>query len=141
METRLSDAPNDFFYPGTYDRGKAEIIPIVNHMLPGERSLDFNLDQFTLVPIKVSVDLSATSDRYMWRVQLLQSDRIVTERNWTKGDRFTLLYGVRGVTYSLSLYGWSARPLEYQDCRPRVTVKITAKPGLPVITVPAPSCQ
>jgi len=140
VTTWIEGTARNLYYPGTNDRQKAARLRITNQTLVGGGTLDFNPEKLPMVPIPVSLDPS-TSDRFTWRVQLLRSGQVMTEGTWAPGGRQILLYGTRGASYGLVLYGYSNRPLEYKDCRAEIAA-VVAKPGMEAVRVAVPAgCQ
>jgi hypothetical protein len=133
-------AANDFYYPGTFDRPKATRVRIMNHMLAGGQTLDFNPEALPMVPVPVTLDPPTNSGRFSWRV-LLSSNNMLQEGRWASGTKFVFLYGMRGASYSLGLFGDSNHPLEYGNCRSGLT-PVVATPGMATIHIAVPpSCQ
>jgi len=134
--TTWQKVQGDFYYPGTFDRQKAARLKVSNHVLG--HSLDFNPDLLPLVPIPVALDPPSDSGRFTWRVQLLNSNYIISEESWTAGEQFVRPYGVRGASYQIGLYGYSNRPTQYGDCRSELT-PVTAKSELGVMRIEVPA--
>jgi hypothetical protein len=128
-------AGSDFYYPGTFDRQKAARLRVSNHVFG--RSLDFNPDLLPLVPIPVALDPPSDSGRFTWRVQLLKSNYIISEENWTAGG-LVRPFGVPGASYEIGLYGYSNRPTDYGDCKSQLT-PVTASLGLSPIHIAVPA--
>jgi hypothetical protein len=126
----------DFYYPGAFDRRKAARIKVANHVFSG--SLDFDPKRLPLVPIPVTVEPSSDSGRFSWRVQLQNSGYIVNDAKWVPGGNVVDLYGVRGVSYRIGLYGYSHDPTVYGDCRSEL-IPLTANLGLRPIHISIPS--
>jgi hypothetical protein len=133
-------APGDLYYPGTFDRRKASQFEIRNQVLSKGRTLEFNPKLLPIVPIRVALDPPGNSLPFSWRV-LLSWNGSVQEKNWFGDEKSVLLYGMRGATYSLGLYGFAKHPMESKDCRTG-TVPVVANPAMVTthITVP-PNCQ
>jgi len=72
-----------------------------------------------MVPIPITLDPS-TSDRSRGVYNFCKSGQIMTENvgTWWK---LVVLYGMRGASYGIGLYGYSNRPVEYGDCRSEIT--------------------
>jgi hypothetical protein len=136
LTTWVEGAGSDFYYPGTFDRQKAARFTVSNHVFG--RSLDFSPDLLPLVPIPVTLDPPSDSGRFTWRVQLLKSNYIISEENWTAGGQFVRPFGVPGASYEIGLYGYSNRPTDYDDCRSELT-PVTASPGLSPIHIAVPA--
>lgn len=134
----MQGVAGDLHFPGTYDRQRATRIRVNNHTLADVRRLDFSSDTLPLVPIPVALDPPNGSGRFLWRVQLLSSNSVINEENWIAGSQFVRLYGVRGASYNVALYGYSNHPIEYEDCRTDGT-PVTAKDGLSVVHVVVPT--
>ena len=133
----IGGTAKNLYYPGTNDRQKAARLRVTNQELAGGRSLDFDPKILPMVPIPITLDPS-TSDRFTWRVQLLQSGQIMTEGTWAPGGKLVVLYGMRGASYGIGLYGYSNRPVEYGDCRSEIT-PVGAKPGMDTVHVAVPA--
>lgn len=132
-------AEEDFYYPGTTDRKKAKLIKILNHR-PAE-SLDFSFspESLPIVPIPVALDPPIDSGRFSWRVDLLSSNNLDTEAYWTPGQKFAIVYGVRGWPYNVGLYGYSKNPTAYGDCISQNTTRVVARDGLGITRIAVPS--
>lgn len=132
-------APGDLYYPGTFDRGKATRLRITDHLLARGGSLDFNPTTLPFVPIPVTLNPPDDS-AYHWRI-LLSANGVLAENRWVAGQKVALLYGMRGASYGLGLYGDSEHPLEYGGCRSVIT-PIVANPGMATIHLAVPpKCQ
>jgi len=133
-------AASDFYYPGTFDRQKAARLKIANQVLSDGRTLDFNPEILSMVPIPVALDPPNDSGRFSWRV-LLSSNNTLQEKRWASSEKFVLLYGMRGASYGLGLFGDTKHPLEYKDCRSGIT-PVVANPGMTTIHIAIPpNCQ
>lgn len=128
------------YYPGTFDRLKATRFAITNHQLAQGHTLDFNPKLLPFVPIPVALHSAGDSSAYHWRI-LLSSNGVLEETRWVPGQKLILLYGMRGASYDLGLFGDSRHPVEYGDCRSGIT-PIVANPGMATIHIEVPSnCQ
>jgi hypothetical protein len=104
-----------FYYPGTYDRRKATLITVSDHAYTGP--LEFRPDRLPLVAVPVTLNPSVNLDRFDWRVRLIKTNEyIVAEEKWMPGYTTVELFGLRGVSYVLGLYGFSKHPMDYGDC-------------------------
>jgi len=141
VTSSLQGSGRDLYYPGTFDRQKATRLAVANHVLVGRGALDFNPETLPMVPVPVALDPPRDSGRFDWRVQLLGSNYFVTETSWVAGAKFVFVYGMRGTTYDVVLYGWSTHPTEYGDCRSE-SAAVVAKPSMATIhmTIP-PNCR
>jgi len=138
--TTWMGAPGDLYYPGTFDRAKATRLAITNGGLVRGGTLDFNPETLPFVPIPVALNPPADSGAYHWRI-LLSATGVLEEKGWVAGQRFALLYGMRGHSYGLGLYGDSEHPLEYGSCRSSIT-PVVANPGMATIRIAVPpECQ
>jgi len=133
-------AASDFYYPGTFDRQKAARLKIVNQVLSGGRTLDFNAEMLPMVPVPVALDPPNDSGRFSRRV-LLSSNNTLQEKRWASSEKFVFLYGMRGASYGFGLFGDTKHPLEYKDCRSGIT-PVVANPGMTTIHIAIPpNCQ
>ncbi len=132
---RAVGAGSEIYYPGTPRRAQAARITVTDHTYA--RSLDFNPSSLPLVPIPVVLEPPVESGRFSWRFELEDSSHVIRGEKWSAGGSVVLLYGVRGASYGISLYGYSNQPMDYADCRSEVT-PITAKPGLKPIHIAVP---
>jgi len=139
-ESGMLGANNNFYYPGTFDLKKAAHIKVVSHKPANISEFNFNLDAWPLVPVMVTPDPPHNPDRYSWRVRLLSSDYVASERSWTVGEKTIRIYAARGASYKIVLYGFSNHPTEYDNCASD-PANISAQPGL-IVRVKIPSsCQ
>lgn len=139
LTNSLGGSADNFYYPATYDRRKAARLNVVNHKLVGRGELDFDPKEMPFAPVLVELDPASNSGKFSWRVQLLHSNYVFSEASWTIGEKIVRLYGLRGGSYSVQLFGYSTRPMEYGDC---ASDPVTVQPGQDVahITVPM-SCR
>lgn len=103
-ESVLNGQGNDFYYPGTFDRRKAKVIKIVDHQVSGPSEFDFDQRRIPYVPIRITLDIPKDSG-FTWRVLLATQNNIVYEQRWTPEDKFAVLYGLRGQSYTVRLWG------------------------------------
>jgi hypothetical protein len=129
---------NELYYPGVSDRKKASRLRIKNGLLVGGHPLNFNPEKLPFVPIHAALDPPSESRRFSWRIHLVASNYLQTEKDWVPDAKFALLYGMRDAFYDIHLYGWSKRPAEYGDCRSEA-ILIMAKPGQAIIHLPVPT--
>jgi len=139
VKTWLEDTGTgrDFYYPGTYDRQKAARLRIVDHVLPGGGTLDFDAKQLPIDPIPVRLDPPG-SGRFFWRVQLVGPKSIVGEKTWVDGGPSVLLYGERGGSYRVRLYGFPKEPPKFNDCTSETT-NFVVRPGMATIHIAVPA--
>jgi hypothetical protein len=138
LSTRQQGPGVNFYYPGTYDRRRATLITVSDHAYAG--TLEFRPDRLPLVSIPVKLQPSVNSDRFDWRVQLIKTNEyIVSEERWMPGYTTVELFGLRGMSYTVGLYGFSEHPTDYGDCRPPETAVFKADLGLKAMTIPVPS--
>ena len=131
-------APIEIFYPGVSDRQKAAHIQIKNHTLASLKTLDFDPAKLPFVEIPVAVDPPVDSGKYYWRIQLLRSNKVQAEKLTDQRGGFSLLYGARGASYDLQLYGWSAHATEYGNCSSDI-VPVVARSAMPPVHISIPA--
>jgi hypothetical protein len=132
----VEGAKGEFFYPGTFDRKKATKRRIANSM--PSTSLNFDPRLLPLVPIPVAIQPSTNASRFSWNVQLESSNYIRATERWTPGLQVVNVYGLRGGSYSIELYGYSYHPADYGDCRSE-RVPVTADSGLSTVHIAIPA--
>jgi hypothetical protein len=126
------------YFPGVSDRQRAARIQIKNHALVNQQSLDFDPPKLPIVEIPVAVDPPVDSRKYYWRIQLVRSNNIQQEKLADERGGFSLLYGTRGASYDLQLYGFSAHATEYADCRSD-KVPVVATLAMPPVHIAIPT--
>jgi len=131
-------ANQQVYFPGTTDRKKAKPIRIQGHQPVESLDLSFSPESLPIVPIAVALDPPIDSGRFSWRVDLLSSNNLDTEGYWTPGQKFVVLYGVRGWPYDVRLYGYSKNPTTYEDCIAQNATRIVASDGLGITRVAVP---
>lgn len=140
MKSSILGANGSFYYPGTFDPKKAAHIRVVNRKPMNTAELDFDLNAWPLVPVLVTPDPPKNSGRYSWRAQLIKSGIVNSEKSWAPDGKPVRMFGERGASYKVALYGYSNRPTDYGNCVSG-PASITAEPGLIVhVKIPA-SCQ
>ena len=131
-------ANQQVYFPGTTNRKKAKSIKIQNHRPVEALDLSFSAASLPIVAIPVALDPPIDSGRFSWRVELLSSNNLDTEGYWTPGEKFTVLYGVRGWPDDIQLHGDSKRPTAYEDCIPENATHIVATDGLGITKIAVP---
>jgi hypothetical protein len=135
----IAGATDNFYYPGTGYRQKAAQIRIINHRLAKPEELDFNADTLPLVAVLVGLDPPANSGRYKWEVDLINSDYVNDSEPWRAGEKVVRVYGRRGGSYKVQLFGYSNQPTVYDNC---VSETVTVQPGPRVVHLTVPtSCR
>jgi hypothetical protein len=132
-------ADQQVYFPGTTDRKKAKPIKIQDHQPVESLDLSFSPESLPIVPIPVALDPPSDSGRFSWRVDLLSSNNLDTEGYWTPGQKFTVLYGVRGWPYDVRLYGYSKNPAAYEDCVAQNATRVVARDGLGISRIVVPN--
>lgn len=132
----IPNAKGELYYPGTYDRAKAARITVTSKGLAGGGEIDFKPERLPVVSIPIALDPPDDSGRFSWRVQLTNPS-VVGEKTWVSGAKYVLLYGTRDSPYKVFAFGWSQRPLEYDNCRSAET-SVVAKVGVPTIHLAIP---
>lgn len=138
----LQGKGNDFYYPGTNDRRRANKIRIVNHKVVGPETLDFNSERLPYVAIPVVLDIPNEKPRFSWNIELSNmSNTVYDVERWVPGEKSSRLYGLRGQSYNIQLRGYPDYRTSDQECYPE-KVPITAKPGMAVVHIAVPaSCR
>lgn len=132
-------ARENVFYPGTTDRKKAGPISIRNHRLIKPVDIRFAPESLPIVPIPVALDPPIDSGRFSWRIDLFSSNNTDTQGYWKPGQKFSILYGVRGWPYDVGLHGYSKNPAAYEDCISQNTTHVVARDGLGITRIAVPS--
>jgi hypothetical protein len=141
VESLLQGQGSDFYYPGTFDRRKATRIRIVNHNVRGSNQFTFDPGRLPYVPISVVLDKPTSPERFYWRILLVTPNNIIEEERWPPGTRSIVLYGLRGQSYGIRLYGDPNYKTSNEMCS-SADFPVTATPGLKTIHVQVPpNCQ
>jgi hypothetical protein len=112
---------------------------VVDHKLAGVSELDFDPKTLPFAPVQVELDPPSNPKKFSWRVQLLHSNYVITEAPWAIGETIVRLYGLRGGSYSVQLFGYSARPMDYGDC---ASDPVSVQPGQGIAHIAVPiSCR
>src|SRR5258708_1140574 len=139
LTNSLGGSADNFYYPATYDRRRAARLKVVNDKLVGLSELDFDPKDLPFAPVLVELDPASNSGRFSWRVQLLHSHYVFSEASWTIAEKVVRLYGLRGGSYSVQLYGYSARPMDYDNC---ASDPVAVQPGQGIARIAVPtSCR
>ena len=136
-ESVLNGYGNDFYYPGTSDRHKAKVIKIADHQVSGSSELDFDQRRIPYVPIRVVLDIPKEAG-FSWRVLLATPNNIVYEERWMPEDKFAILYGLRGQSYTVRLWGDPDYRIKQGNCQADIA-HVTASPGLGVLNAVLPA--
>jgi hypothetical protein len=139
VESGLQGWGHDFYYPGTFDRRQATHIKIANHRAQGSDEFDFKPELLPYVPIPVALDTANDSGKFYWRILLTTPDNILGEQRWTPGIKFVVLYGLRGRSYGLRLFGDANYKKTAQNFCESKDLPITAKTGMLLIHVDIPA--
>ncbi len=131
---------NDFYYPGTFDKHKATRIKISNRTMAGASELDFKPDLLPFVPIRIALDPLSDSGKFSWRIQLTAPENnILRDEPWSPGTKSVVLYGLRGQTYGVRLYGdANSRETAQGWCGSAKDLPITVQPGMPLVRLAVP---
>lgn len=127
------------YFPGTTDRKNAKLITIRHNRPVGSLDLSFSPESLPIVPIPVALDPPLDSGRFSWRIDLRSSNNTDTEAYWTPGQKFTILYGVRGWPYDVRLYGYTRKPTAYEDCISQNATHVVARDGLGITRAVVPN--
>jgi hypothetical protein len=74
-----------------------------------------------------------------WEVDLINSDYVNDLEPWRAGEKVVRVYGMRGGSYKVQLFGYSNQPTVYDNCASE-TVTVQPGPRLVHVTVPT-SCR
>ena len=139
VESGLQGQGNDFYYPGTFDRRQATRITITNNKVQGSNEFDFKPELLPFVSIRAAIDPPNDSGKFYWRILLTTPDNILEEQRWTPGIKFVVLYGLRGRSYGVRLWGDANYKKTTQSLCQSKDFPITANPGMSLIRVALPA--
>jgi hypothetical protein len=138
VKTSVQGQEKEMYYPGTFDRQKAQRLKFKNHMLADGATLDFDPKKLPIVPIPITLNVPNGSKGFSWHVELLSGSTVIEEKEWISGAKFVLLHGVRDWSYGIRIRGFSVHPSEYGDCGSDL-ITTTAKPGMTSVPIPIPA--
>lgn len=133
VESTIGDTNPRIFYPGVTNREKAQ--PIIVEEGKPSASYDFAARVLPVVPIPLVLDPVTGSDKYLWDFQLLEGNRVIATRR-AEGTNVALLYGMRGGSYRLDLYGYPRDPQNQNYCS-SAAVPLSAVVGVAPVHIAA----